>query len=293
MTVLGCVGAINQTEREGCCSGRRTLGLYQICLCCLLGIAFVLALEAKQTADSIDFTINNGTSTTPTLSGMPYDKFENKAAPFFNSFYFDALCEENPEDSEFLKLVDKHCPAAITLDNCVMSNSGSPPFKEDVCNEQDQVCGDTWDKECCPDQNLCDVAMEEWKVDGEWDGQALKACPYHQCRRAALKFVYYKLEPTTHFAMMIFWVILVVLFLTCLLICYRPRDDLTEELIKTGVVVEKRKGQKKTPFRERKQTRTSDAPPLKGSSRGRGPSSSSSGPRRNGGEHHHGEHHHH
>ena len=64
MTMIGCIGAVNQTSREGWCRGRTTLSLYQLCLIALLVIMFRVSLDASQTMDSIDYTLDSDTETT-------------------------------------------------------------------------------------------------------------------------------------------------------------------------------------------------------------------------------------
>lgn len=253
MTVFGCIGAVNQTEREGYCSGRRLLATYLVLLIALLVVVIQITMDSTQITDSIEMTLQQPGRT-------EYDAFETKIAPRFNGYYFDALCETYPENSWYMGWIDDNCPASVGLSTCAMAEPSS--LKDQVCDGSRGRCNrDPFSTEdCCPDEIMCDAAIADWKDNGVYDKVALSACPYHQCRRQALRYIMDEVQGAKMYAWTVVYILIAVVFLTGLLICYRPRDDLTEELIKTGVVVERSKGKKK-PFKERRQTRTSDAPP--------------------------------
>jgi hypothetical protein len=258
---------VHQTEREGCFNGRKFLTVYMLCTIGLIVALFQLLLESRQTLESIDFTLSSNTETS-------YDKFETKVAPRFNDYYFDALCTDVPDNSWFLNTwVAKHCPSEMSLLTCEYKTNTylQEMNKEQVCDESLDSCslgGKFNPSTCCPSEMRCKTAFDAWKNNEVFNSDDLEACPYHQCRRPALKYVYTEGEPLLKFGQAVCYLLIGIVFLTLLLICYRPRDDLTAELIKTGVVVERRD---KKPVKERRQTRTSDAPQMKSSSRGHSP----------------------
>ncbi|GMH68071.1 hypothetical protein TrRE_jg12274 [Triparma retinervis] len=165
LTLVGCFGAVTQTEREGTCTGRRLLSTYQVFLIILLVLFVRLGIEGKTTIDSMEWTLDN-------RGQGEYDKGDNLLA----------------------------------------------------------------------NKDLCETAMARWKEDNVYDADAMALCPYHVCRYQILAEVVDTVDPILDVIAISIYIIGAMIFLTCLLICYNPHDDTAAQLIKTGVLVEKRGG---------------------------------------------------
>jgi hypothetical protein len=242
LTIVGCLGAINQVERKGCWSGRKLLCIYLIFVITLLILMIRLGIEGKQTLDSIEWTLDNkdkiGSSEVPFI---PYDKLEKIIAPKFNTNYFNDLCTEFPNSGWFFKWVNKHCPTSMQEGTCSLGNGW-------------ETC-DTVNNGDCPSENACDSAMNSKAyLESGYDEDALKNCAYHECRFKTLAYVYDEMEPIQDIIKLVMYVLGAMIFLTGLLICYNPHDDVSQQLVKTGVMVETRR-EKKPAQDRRKSTR--------------------------------------
>mmetsp|Transcript_18832 Transcript_18832/g.39193 ORF Transcript_18832/g.39193 Transcript_18832/m.39193 type:complete len:310 (-) Transcript_18832:66-995(-) len=222
LTLVGCFGAVTQTEREGTCTGRRLLSTYQIFLIVLLVILICLGIEGKTTISSMEWTLDNRGSAAPEA----YDKGDLLLAGKVNAQYFDNLCLEDPSSAWLINFVDKNCPSAMKY-----SSGGKC-----ACDHQ---------RDRCPDEDLCEQAMKNLKENDVFVEDDMKNCPYHKCRYQILAEVVDTVDPILDVIAIVLYVIGVMIFLTCLLICYNPHDDTKAQLIKTGVLVEVRK--KKAP----------------------------------------------
>ena len=161
----------------------------------------------------------------------------------FNGWFFKAHCEDKPESSWFLKTwVEEHCPDSMGFSKCELADSRD---KQAVCDDNSEICEASpfTAEACCPVESLCTAAFDQWSENAYYDTAALAACPYHQCRLGALQYIRGELDPGLALAHTVSYVVSAIIFLTCLLICYRPGDGTQEELIKTGVVVAKTKGE--------------------------------------------------
>jgi hypothetical protein len=159
-----------------------------------------LTLYWQKALDSLEYTQSQG--------GGSYDNFEKSISTQFNTNYFSSQCDSaDPSNTWFFKLVDKVCPEDISSSSC-----GSQ-------------CGNDW--QLCPSESSCDADPTSQK------------CPYALCRVEAIGWLISKVEPLFTFLLSSTYITAAMILLTCLLICYNPRDDVTEELIKTGLFVEK------------------------------------------------------
>ncbi|GMI39289.1 hypothetical protein TrCOL_g1825 [Triparma columacea] len=235
LTLVGCFGAITQTEREGICSGRRLLSAYQIFLIVLLILFIRLGIEGKTTIDSMEWTLDN-------RGQGEYDKGDMLLADKINNNYFSNLCLPDPSSAWLIDFVDKSCPSSMQV-----SRGGK--------------CACDTTKADCPDEDGCETAMARWKEDKVYDKDALALCPYHVCRYQVLAEVIDTVDPILDIIAVAIYIIGAMIFLTCLLICYNPHDDTAAQLIKTGVLVEKRvpKSSPRKQQQQRRQTRGGSA----------------------------------
>ncbi len=185
------------------------------------------------TIDSIEYTLSEP------AGGTEYDKFERIIAPKFNGNYFSGLCQDFPANSWFLEWVGENCPVTMTLASCAYTPTS---LKDSVCNDDASSCTavGTFDPmACCPDDGMCTAAYDNFIENEIFNVPDLTACPYQQCRMQTLAYVVDTMEPVLTYLQFVVYALIAVVFLTCLLICYNPRDNLSEELIKTGVIVAK------------------------------------------------------
>ncbi len=211
-TISGCCGAFNQTVREGLCSGRRTLSIHLLILIVICATSTIQVEELKRREVSLNFVINTEDKL------KPIDLFESKLGHYFNQAYF----EINKESQErFLsQWIDEHCPERLS-----QFGQGEKSFCDQTCHLR--LSEEVWDEEvCCPSREVC------------FNLQLDKACPYFSCRIAILE----EFLSMIHHALVFFRLVSVfsamMVSLTCLLICYNPRDDIEIELFKTGVMTE-------------------------------------------------------
>lgn len=228
-TFSGCCGAIHQVKRSGLCAGRRVLSSYQVMLLFLLLYSIKQCITLKNREKSIDMVLSDP-------SRFPrYDKFEADISRHFDSAYFEGICTERPYESWVVEWLNKKCPETMRQQKCYLNGR-----KRYIC---DTTCDYApWRPDmCCPSRELCDANVPE-------------SCPYYQCRFAVLTEIRWWMRPFTVGIQFVAWLAGIMIMLTCLLICYNPRDDLEHELIKTGVMTEddieqikesRRKGQEK------------------------------------------------
>lgn len=108
--------------------------------------------------------------------------------------------------------VDDHCPTTMQSDTC------------------EGGCLDTPVETSCPDESMCSYAGEaHWTY-----------CPYDTCRPEILGFVIRNLTPFADFMLFMTIFEVALLLINCLLICYNPRDNVEEMLIKAGTLTKKR-----------------------------------------------------
>jgi len=212
-TCLGCCGAVNQVVRKGFCRGRSILSTHQLLLIGVLMITVTQSSKWTKREKSINIVLSD-------IKNYPnYDQFEEQISEYFNAAYFEGNCEENPNDSWMVQWVSENCPSTMAQKQCNLSF-----LERYTC---DTSCDEPiWTAfKCCPSELQCDEGY-------------IETCPYHQCRLRALTTVQSWLSPFRKSLQFVAILSATMIVLTCLLICYNPRDDLEDELLKTGVMTE-------------------------------------------------------
>jgi hypothetical protein len=219
-TIYGCCGAINQIVRKGCfCAGRRVLCFHQFLLLAVLVTSVSQQEKLANREKSIDLVIAN-------VASYPnYDLFESRLDKYFNKAYFEGNCALNDDTYDksstwLMEWVDRSCPSTMSRSVCALSEE-----KKENC---DTTCyRSIWNVgSCCPSEYSClKLNLQE-------------ACPYNRCRVAVLNEVRIYVDPALKVLRFVTFLAITMIILTCLLICYNPRDDIEIELLKTGVMTE-------------------------------------------------------
>lgn len=197
LAMMGCVGAIFQTDRTGLFQGRRTLSIYQLLL---FGVTIgqfytsVYTYNAYVTLEEVEVLLKDG-------NNVVYDDFEVEYAEKFNAFYIDTL-DTQTKHSWFWDWID---------DNCLSSMGTAQCSYLDYSNE-------------CPDLDAC--ALDTTSSE----------CPYDLCRLASVDSLVSRLGPFASYSVFVSLFSVALMVLTCLLICYNPRDSQHEILVKSGAV---------------------------------------------------------
>ncbi|KAL3822326.1 hypothetical protein ACHAXA_002641 [Cyclostephanos tholiformis] len=216
-TCFGCLGTIRQTLKRGYCSGRRMLFMHQIIVSTVLIFSVSRYEWLAKREQSMKFVISNHTL-------YPYDAFERRISTYFNNAYFDSLCSDDTSTKALLDFVDLRCPDSMGRKYCAL-----PERKGVDCDTScDAAKGSSGPRTvdlmiCCPSEELC---KRERDV----------SCPYHRCRVEILQELHHWAAPTLAAARFVITLMVLILILSCLLICYNPRDEIEVELLKTGVL---------------------------------------------------------
>lgn len=209
LACFGWCGTVYQTNREGFCTGRRMLGTYEIAVLAILILQMYFLVRIYDIIHTLSETKDELSTPGPT----EYTKFERGLARNFDEFYFSAM--ETCNDNKYNWLwdwVDDHCPTTMQSDNC------------------EGGCLTTPVEASCPDESMCSYAGEaHWTY-----------CPYDTCRPEILGFVIRNLTPFADFMLFMTIFEVALLLINCLLICYNPRDNVEEMLIKAGTLTKKR-----------------------------------------------------
>mmetsp|Transcript_6267 Transcript_6267/g.11846 ORF Transcript_6267/g.11846 Transcript_6267/m.11846 type:complete len:378 (-) Transcript_6267:334-1467(-) len=218
MTIYGCCGSLNQTVRNGFCSGRRSLCFHQLILIVILIVSIVQTSSLERRETSVKMVIDNQEQFTS------YDSFETQLDAFFNREYFDRTCPDTEQSQGavsgggnhlVMQWVDDYCPDIMRSQECLNM----------ACTYITKADDKTTNL-LCPNQNQC-------------INQGLtESCPYYQCRIPILGKVKDILSPTLLILRSLSILSGIMVTFTCLLICYNPRDDIEIELLKTGVMTE-------------------------------------------------------
>ena len=148
------------------------------------------------------------------VAGFPdYNNFERHVSSYVNQLYFAESFQDSAAADWLMKLVEDKCPKLLS--HCV-NNS------EEV---NDEYC-DFSTKLCCPDERLC------------LDSGLKSACAYDMCRPQLLSYLYGLVRPATIFVQVVLMVTLLMLILSCLLICFNKRDEIEVEMLKSGNLAE-------------------------------------------------------
>ncbi len=213
-TFCGCCGAFNQVIRKGVCSGRRILCFHQLLLLAVFASCVFLSNKLQLREMSIELVIED------IEKYQEYDSFEYHLDAYFNGAYFEAICatsQDQDRSTEWvLDWIDKKCPKSMQQEKCAVSD-----------DEREETCGTLscpapiWRLDrCCPSEELCLVEGNK------------KACPYNRCRGPVLNQVRSLVKPALVSLRIVGIISSVMVVLTCLLICYNPRDDIEMELLK-------------------------------------------------------------
>ena len=221
-TCYGCCGAFRQTFRKGLCSGRKMLCLHQLLLVTVLLFSLSQYEWLNKREQSVKLVLSDSESY------REYDAFERRISKYFNNAYFDSICEAKTSSADqsttwLMKFVDKRCSDDMGQEYCALSN-----YQKRTC---DTSCAalrglnfTTLDLlKCCPSEDLC--------ADGN-----LSSCPYERCRVPILQELHAWTAPTKVATQFVIALAALMLILSCLLICFNPRDEIEMELLKTGVM---------------------------------------------------------
>ena len=202
-TIYGILGAIRQTVRKGCWSGRRALGLHQLLLIFVLMFSIINRSELNRRASDIHLMLETFEETLPEL----YTSFEVKLDEYFNPLYYNTICNaEYEKDAIIPKLIANVCPH---------------------------------DEQVAPAVSLEDDSKTICDIQNECQNQALtKKCPYHLCRRGILLQIESVMSRIARTVCFLSFSSGVMIILTCLLICYNPADSIEVELVKAGILHE-------------------------------------------------------
>lgn len=199
-TVYACIGAHRQIKRGSCCwSGRRMLCAHQVALICAAIYCSKETYSLHQRQTSIEHTLATMTNIS---SAIPYDDFERKLSAVFNEDYYQL----------------SSCNNTTTTTNGNKVNSFIETWVQRNCPSSI--------KESCPKRSQCLV------------GEKLKECPYEYCRESILGDLNRLLISMVRVLIVLSSLSTAILVLSCLLICYNPRDAIEIELFKTGVMTE-------------------------------------------------------
>jgi len=220
----GCCGSIRQVKRKGCCPGRRILGLHQILLLALFVLCARQYVAIRRREASLGIVLSDP------VSYPNYDAFEKQLSQYVNDAYFDGVCSTDNDasasaDPWLMNWIDRKCPLARDQDMYTVC----APNRNDLL-QCDTECEDNAesddDRECCPVEVLCLSGVQD-------------VCPYDQCRITILSEVSMWMKRLL-LALAVFSILSVIMAaLTCLLICYNPRDEIETELYKSGVLTQK------------------------------------------------------
>lgn len=206
ISVLGCQGVNHQTVRTGFFTGKRILTIYQLCLVgTIVGDIFlvtILLVTRNSLDDQLDGIAEND-------GYVEYNELERQISDRFNDFFFSAT--ESCTDTKtltFWSWVDDHCPEAMDTANC-------------------QGCDDYSITSCPHDERSCYKDIP--------DGTA-PWCPYEMCREGVLNYFTNYISAISIYMLCFTIVQFVLIFLTCMLICYTPRDTMENMLVKAGTI---------------------------------------------------------
>ncbi|KAL7549974.1 hypothetical protein ACHAWF_013229 [Thalassiosira exigua] len=218
-TCFGAFGAFRQTLRRGCCSGRKMLSIHQLLLLSVLvfGISQYEWLNKRER--SMNLVILDHTNY------PEYDAFERRVSKYFNKSYFQSLCSNDPSTTWLLDFVNERCPGRMGQEFCTLSEVAKKTCDTTCPLLKDGEVTPSAVSACCPSETLCNDGI-------------LASCPYHRCRVEILEELHAWAAPTKVASQFVIALSLVMIVLSCLLICFNPRDEIEVELLKTGVMTQ-------------------------------------------------------
>lgn len=191
--ILGCLGMTHQTVREGPCRGRRLLCIFEIGVLVMLYMQFMVVIYSMNSVAGLEIVID----TLKKGGSMEYLPIEESVSRRFNDYYFGTY--DDSQSDIFWRWLDSSCPSSMTSASCNSISYSSE----------------------CPIQDACD--------SGEIDDPS---CPYEICRKPAATKVHQIVSPLADYGLFLLFFEIVVIVLTCLLICYNPHDDERDLLTK-------------------------------------------------------------
>lgn len=221
---FGCIGAVNQTVRRGCCRGRRLLGLYQVALIAVIVLQFQAVIYTLNSAESLTLVQEElaGAAANETVA---YVDFEESLSQKFNELYFGTMASSESENAWFWDFVDSDCPESMGTDACFVPGDDGGGGSNDNTGggggggDDDYVTLPAG----CPDEASCDMAMDDFED-----------CAYDVCRQSIIRTTLSFIAPIANYGLFMVLFQVVVALLTCLLICFNPHDDETTILEKSG-----------------------------------------------------------
>lgn len=157
-----------------------------------------------------------------------YDSFERRTSTLFNNAFFESLCSDEDDKSTtwLLDFVDKSCPLDMNMSSCALSSSNKKKCDTSCSALNGMTDITSLDiKQCCPSEELCSKGIRA-------------ACPYDRCRAGVSRELLYWAHHTKIATQFVCSLAGFLLILSCLLICFNPRDEIEQELLKTGVMTE-------------------------------------------------------
>ena len=217
----GCCGSIRQINRKGYLSGRRVLGLFQLCLAAL----FVASTSSMIIVERRTSTLR---SVLVDPVAFPQDPFEKQLGLLFNDAYFETVCSSSQSNTWLNDWIGNRCPPTTGRHEVCAFNRSDLLACDADCEDRLAASGNNIDSDlqCCAAETLC--------LSGVVD-----ACPYHACQSQVLELATKWLHRLGLAARAVAILSIIMITLTCLLICYNPRDDVELELYKAGVFTAK------------------------------------------------------
>ena len=218
----GCCGALRQTIRKGLCSGRKILCLHQLLLVAVL----LFTLSQHEWINKREYSLRLVAEDKQSYN--EYDKFEMRSSKLFNNAYFESICssEDDKSTAWLSDFVDKNCPLDMSQDSCTLSSSNKKKCDTSCSALKGMTDYTTHDiKQCCPSQELCNEGVKA-------------ACPYERCRVGIATELVHWAHYTKIATQFVCSLAGFLLILSLLLVCFNPRDEIEQELLKTGVMTE-------------------------------------------------------
>ena len=232
--IIGCLGMSHQTVREGTWRGRRLLCIFELGVIAMLYLQFIVVIYTMNAAAGLEIVLQE---LKDGETDVPYLEVEEAISKAFDDYYFSTY--DGSQNDRFWTLVDAKCPSSM---------------RSTSCNEYSYASS-------CPDQTSCDAGGDD----------DYTACPYEMCRKQAGGTVYTIIEPLAEYGLFLLCFEIVVIVLTCLLICFNPHDDekdlltkavgfdATEEAEEPDVETGKGKGKKKKKKKKGKKAKVTEA----------------------------------
>ena len=192
--VVGCLGMVHQTVREGNCRGRRLLCCFEVGVIALLYMQFIMVIFTMNAVGGLQEVI---TAFKKGESEVSYLEIEDSMSKNFNAYYFSTY--DGSQSDTFWKWLNGNCPSEMVATDCNAESYAST----------------------CPVEATCDA-----------DGPDDSSCPYEMCRQPAAEALLYYMGPLADYGLFLLCFEIVVIILTCLLICFNPHDDEKDLLTK-------------------------------------------------------------